>query len=280
MSQELYSLGPSSDLGRSSARAVRGTPGLKQVALTWPSSGHFLCGVSRRSSRSIIATFTFFSIALLTANLVPPPPMPTSLASRLASSLKKPQPKDLPIMLIPALAVANIVIRQLLEAPNQKAKQNPAAIPPLPLRLAPYFLAGVTFSLGLLVSGMADPQKVLGFLLPTHADRFDPSMLMVVLGGVIPNAIHWALMSKGKPQLAWEKWSVPNRTLVDWRLLAGAVVFGMGWGLAGVCPGPVMVGVGRVLLGLSKGEPLGGVANPVFGFTMAMFAGMGLAGFV
>lgn len=123
---------------------------------------------------------------------------------------------------------------------------------------------------------MADPQKVLNFLTIGNLPTWDPSLAMVVLSGVIPNAIHWIKIAKGATRLSWEKWSVPSRTDVDARLIFGAAVFGAGWGLAGVCPGPAVVGLGRVLVGLLKGDAMGGVVGTVGAFVGAMVGGMAL----
>jgi uncharacterized membrane protein YedE/YeeE len=123
---------------------------------------------------------------------------------------------------------------------------------------------------------MADPRKVLSFLIPLDTRRFDPSLAMVVLSGVIPNAVHWYNLKKGQVKLAWEKWSVPTRQDIDWKLLFGSLLFGVGWGLAGVCPGPAIVGVGRLLSAKLVGEAVGGVAPIIGSYMASMVGGMAL----
>lgn len=114
------------------------------------------------------------------------------------------------------------------------------------LQLTPYLLTGITFSLGLILSGMVSPLKVIGFLrFPPPMAGFDPSLALVFLGGVVPNAIHWRGVVP-VPKLPWEKWRVPSRTDIDWRLVLGSLLFGLGWGLAGVCPGPAVVAGGQL----------------------------------
>jgi uncharacterized protein len=104
------------------------------------------------------------------------------------------------------------------------------------------FAAGLVFGIGLLVSGMANPAKVLGFL--DVAGRWDPSLIVVMLTA-IPIA---AFAYRRKSTLFGAPLELPSVRNIDRRLVAGAIVFGAGWGLAGFCPAPaiVAVGAGRV----------------------------------
>ncbi len=100
-------------------------------------------------------------------------------------------------------------------------------------------LAGVLFGIGMVISGMADPAKVIGFL--DVAGNWDPS-LMFVMGGalmVFMPAYFFVIKSKQKPLNAEEFCLAKNKT-IDNRLLGGAAIFGLGWGIAGICPGPVV----------------------------------------
>ncbi|ACB66502.1 DUF6691 family protein [Burkholderia ambifaria] len=123
------------------------------------------------------------------------------------------------------------------------------------------FLAGLLFSVGLIVSGMANPRKVLGFL--DLAGRWDPSLAFVMAGaiGVAVVAFAWAKRRTrswlGLP-IQW-----PAARTITVRLVAGSAVFGIGWGLAGFCPGPALVSIG---LGSVKG----------IAFVVAMLVGMAL----
>lgn len=108
------------------------------------------------------------------------------------------------------------------------------------------FASGLVFGIGLLVAGMADPAKVIGFL--DVAGRFDPS-LAVVMGSALPvAAIAYAIATRRRATLSGFAFEIPTSRALDRRLVGGAVVFGIGWGIAGVCPGPgfVLVGAGRV----------------------------------
>lgn len=101
------------------------------------------------------------------------------------------------------------------------------------------FLAGLTFGFGLLVSGMSSPDKVLAFL--DLAGAWDPS-LAFVMGGAVLSAtpLFWLARRRQRP-LVGETYDQPDTRLVDKRLIGGAVLFGIGWGVAGICPGPAVV---------------------------------------
>jgi uncharacterized membrane protein YedE/YeeE len=121
------------------------------------------------------------------------------------------------------------------------------------------FAIGLVFGIGLLASGMNLPAKVLGFL--DLFGRWDPS-LMFVMGGAIPfAAIGFALARRRGRSVLGEALSLPENKNVDPRLLAGALIFGVGWGIAGVCPGPAIVN-------------LGFFTAPAIVFFVAMLAGM------
>ncbi|KQO85538.1 hypothetical protein ASF33_06560 [Methylobacterium sp. Leaf92] len=100
------------------------------------------------------------------------------------------------------------------------------------------FVVGLLFGLGLLVSGMANPAKVLAFLDVTG--RWDPSLAFVMAGAVAVSAAGtFVARRRGRPLLA-SRLEIPTRRDLDPRLLAGAAVFGVGWGLVGLCPGPAL----------------------------------------
>lgn len=100
------------------------------------------------------------------------------------------------------------------------------------------FAVGLLFGLGLVVSGMANPAKVLAFLDVTG--RWDPSLALVMGGAVAVSAFGYSIAKRrGRPVLA-PRLDVPTRRDLDPRLLAGAAIFGVGWGLAGLCPGPAL----------------------------------------
>ena len=124
-------------------------------------------------------------------------------------------------------------------------------------------IVGLIFGLGLIVSGMANPQKVLGFL--DLAGPWDPSLALVMGGAVAVGLLGFALARKRERSLLGEPMQLPSRKDIDTPLLLGGALFGIGWGLAGYCPGPALVGVSA------------GVGSAII-FTLAMLAGMLLFG--
>jgi len=106
--------------------------------------------------------------------------------------------------------------------------------------------AGLVFGIGLLVSGMADPAKVLGFL--DVAGRWDPTLLVVMATAVPVAAIAHRIADRRKATFFGVAINLPQTRDIDRRLVAGAVVFGAGWGLVGLCPAPALltVGAGRL----------------------------------
>ncbi|KWR75190.1 MULTISPECIES: DUF6691 family protein [Pseudomonas] len=104
------------------------------------------------------------------------------------------------------------------------------------------FLCGLLFGLGLLLAGMADPAKVLAFL--DLAGAWDPSLALVMLGAIL-TALPFFGLARGKAHgLLGGAMQLPTRRDLDRRLVLGSLVFGVGWGIAGICPGPALVGLG------------------------------------
>ncbi|AEF44953.1 protein of unknown function DUF395 YeeE/YedE [Serratia sp. AS12] len=126
-------------------------------------------------------------------------------------------------------------------------------------------LSGVIFGLGLIIAGMANPAKVLAFLDITG--HWDPSLALVMMGAIavaVP-AFLWA--RRRQRTLLGETLLVPTNRRLDRRLLAGSALFGIGWGMAGICPGPAWVLAGAGSL-------------PGWLFVAAMLAGMALYEFI
>ena len=122
-------------------------------------------------------------------------------------------------------------------------------------------VSGLIFGVGLIVAGMANPGKVLGFL--DLAGLWDPSLALVMGGAIAVGSAAFAIARKRTTSLIGLPLQWPNATLIDHRLIGGSALFGIGWGLAGICPGP-----GLVLLGAGEIQGLW--------FVVAMLAGMGL----
>ena len=105
-------------------------------------------------------------------------------------------------------------------------------------RLFASFAAGLLFGLGLAISGMTDPEKVLGFLDVTG--DWDPSLLFVLGGAVGMTLISFRFILRRPTPLLAAEFQLPTATAIDVPLVAGAVLFGVGWGLSGYCPGPAI----------------------------------------
>ncbi|MGV7206465.1 DUF6691 family protein [Oxalobacteraceae bacterium A2-2] len=123
------------------------------------------------------------------------------------------------------------------------------------------FIAGGIFGLGLSISGMVNPGKVLGFL--DLAGRWDPSLALVMGGAVAVGLLAFSIARPRGKTLLGGALALPAARGIDRPLVIGAILFGVGWGIAGLCPGPALAGLG---LGLPK----------VAVFVTAMLAGMGL----
>ena len=104
------------------------------------------------------------------------------------------------------------------------------------------FLVGLIFGIGLLVSGMANPEKVLGFL--DLAGAWDPSLALVMGGAVGVGLIAFTVAHKRAESLLGHPMRLPDRRDIDAPLVIGSLGFGIGWGLAGFCPGPALVAFG------------------------------------
>lgn len=103
-------------------------------------------------------------------------------------------------------------------------------------------LAGLVFGVGLLISGMANPEKVLGFL--DLAGLWDPSLALVMVGAIVVGVIAFQVAGKRRLTLLGKEFRLPTKTDIDKRLVVGSLLFGAGWGLAGFCPGPALVAMG------------------------------------
>lgn len=106
------------------------------------------------------------------------------------------------------------------------------------------FIFGGLFSIGLLVSGLANPTKVIGFL--DIFGAWDPSLAFVMLGAIMLCIIPFQRAIRSPQTIFNEKIDLPKNNQIDWKLILGAILFGVGWGLAGLCPAPSisLIGLG------------------------------------
>jgi len=127
------------------------------------------------------------------------------------------------------------------------------------MQIVAALLAGLVFGIGLMVSGMANPAKVQGFL--DLAGRWDPSLAFVMAGAIAVGTVAFRMARRRGRSLLGLPMQLPSSTVITLRLVLGSAAFGIGWGLAGFCPGPALVALGA---GYAKG----------LGFVAAMMAGM------
>lgn len=130
---------------------------------------------------------------------------------------------------------------------------------PLIRQSLPALGAGMLFGAGLAISGMTDPARVRGFL--DVFGRWDPTLGFVMIGAIAVMALAWRLRSSLEQPLFGGQFSLPERGSIDGPLLIGSALFGAGWGLAGLCPGPALAS-----LALAPAQ--------VLPFVLAMLAGM------
>jgi uncharacterized membrane protein YedE/YeeE len=130
-------------------------------------------------------------------------------------------------------------------------------------RLLIALISGTLFGAGLALSGMLNPARVRGFL--DLFGHWDPTLAFVMGGALVVMGIAWRIQPRMKRPIACEEFSLPGTSLIDKKLITGAVLFGIGWGLAGLCPGPALASLaiypGKVII-----------------FVIAMAAGMTLFG--
>ena len=129
-------------------------------------------------------------------------------------------------------------------------------------RLVAAVLIGIVFGVGMSVSGMTDPQRVLAFF--DVAGQWDPTLAFVMGGAIVPMSIAWRIRARMQKSVLGETLPGPASTAIDGRLLGGSAIFGMGWGIVGLCPGAIV-------------PVLGAGSWPVFAYLAAMLAGMLLA---
>lgn len=126
-------------------------------------------------------------------------------------------------------------------------------------KLLPPLVSGTLFGAGLTVSGMTDPARVRGFLDVFGA--WDPTLVFVMGGAVLVMAVAWRIRHRMGAPIFAERFSLPDRNDLDGRLITGSILFGIGWGIAGLCPGPAIASLALAPLG-------------VLPFVLAMLAGM------
>ena len=129
------------------------------------------------------------------------------------------------------------------------------------MRILMALITGLVFGIGLIMAGMTNPAKVLGFL--DLAGRWDPSLALVMAGAILVALPAFRVAARRRQSLLGEPMRLPTATRIDRRLVLGSLAFGAGWGLAGFCPGPALASLTT------------GAVQPLI-FCAAMLVGMGI----
>ena len=194
-------------------------------------SGHILCGLARRAVRSLVAVCTFTSVAVLTTNILDTAP---SCGDVPCHTVVAPSAGEVNLLLsvLGTVFVTRFLLQKFLYKQDSKLSQTVASL-----------FSGFTFGLGLLVSGMASPGTTLGFL-AVFPPKFNPSLLMVMAFGLAPNVLEYTLRGVENPCTSCVTgFDLPTKTEIDYKLVVGSAIFGLGWGLSGICPGPGVLSV-------------------------------------
>lgn len=189
-------------------------------------SGHALCGLSRFSVRSIIATCIFMLVSSLVSTLL-------NLSSVLPNPSVYHSPASLPALLLLAALHPLPLVALHKRFPGLRSALDAV------LEL----VWGFCFGAGLLVTGMASPGKVVAFL-DVRGQHWDPSLLFVFVGALPIAIAGFTPLMAGTPPMLRAASQLPTTKHVDARLVLGSALFGAGWGAAGMCPGPVVVNLG------------------------------------
>lgn len=207
-------------------------------------SGHMICGLARLSKRSLAAVMTFCAVAFvlvkgfgsidrLNALLNQPP---TAAANTPFYTL--PSASFTLGLLLVLFAVAAVYAFVIFAVRGRGGSQLKGTFY-MPL----YFFNGFVFALGLGLSGMTLPTKVLGFF-DVFGPHFDPSLVCVAVGAILFDLILFQGYILHQPApLVGSSFCLPTSTSIDAKLIVGSAIFGLGWGTLGICPGPAFVNI-------------------------------------
>ncbi|KAH7398722.1 YeeE/YedE family integral membrane protein-like protein [Phaeosphaeria sp. MPI-PUGE-AT-0046c] len=211
-------------------------------------SGHMLCGLSRLSGRSVAAVATFFPVAIITHHLVHPTLYTEACPGDLPCYTPVyPAPSTtVSLVLLAALSIlAARIVPKLVDttSPAHTTDEKQPIDSHSAACTVSKFFSGLLFALGLHISGMAHPAKVASFLSFPVMQHWDPSLVLVLVFGVLPSLVQIQRKGFNQSPLFAKKFLLPRKTFkdVDVSFVAGAAAFGVGWGLTGTCPGPAVL---------------------------------------
>jgi len=202
-------------------------------------SGHMINGLSRFRIRSVVATAIFSVIAMITTSMA-------DLGSSCGAHHCYEYDPGFPLFNKTKSQLVTILtlgfINSYIVLPYLTSRMS-SKLPKL-ISLANGVNTGVLFGLGLIISGMAQPSKTLGFLSVFNMRKFDPSLALIIVFTILPNAIIWNtwVLPRGVA-ISSKVFDVSNANGISKSFILGNVLFGLGWGILGVCPGPGILGV-------------------------------------
>jgi uncharacterized membrane protein YedE/YeeE len=226
-------------------------------------SGHGISGITRVSPRSIVATCTFMASAAATASFGASSEFFETGASTSDTAVATPDAIISSLILLAAIgsfyAVMSYFAGPTMAMAAAKSADHPA-------RLATELTAASTFALALGISGMGKPEVVIAFL-DVHNGTWNPTLAFVMGAALCITVPLYHLWIKSMIPVLNTKLEIPSRRNIDAKLLLGAAIFGVGWGLCGVCPGPALINIFAPNNGVMIWESRNGA------FMVAMFAG-------
>ena len=221
-------------------------------------SGHGISGITRLSKRSFAATATFMVTGAASASVFSTASWLEQIGNRTTNAT---QTEPVMASTVSGVVFVLLLLLTVLATPNVLSKQT--------ARLVVEASCGMVAGCALGISGMAKPTKVAGFLdFSRGLHHWDPTLPFVMAGALCTTLPCYQLWLKGGSPRWGDSFALPTNTKVDLKLLAGAALFGVGWGVAGICPGPSFVGIA----GADSIEACG----PWFVFMVGLFSAWGL----
>lgn len=211
-------------------------------------SGHGLCGIPRFSVRSWVAVPIFMITAIITANAIEYLTVGGGakvLGGQQMNTLKDNKMRNwlgdnsTPLLSLPVRAIMNDILLVLLVALLAWVFVSSGSNL---MGVAVGVAVGVLFGIGLIISGMSERSSIKNFLVISKA--WDWGLLVVFCTGVLANIALFTWILEGNPVLSRE-FDIPTRKDIDWKLITGSAIFGVGWGVLGLCPGPLAVTLAR-----------------------------------
>jgi uncharacterized membrane protein YedE/YeeE len=214
-------------------------------------SGHGLCGLGRFSPRSLTSVLIFMIFGALAASITRSEsfrPMFTDSNAELPGTFMY----FLPSLIIFVLGVRRVQNLKASHTPSASGKL-PVYTPTSPAMHLASFLCSFLFGAGLSVSGMVNSQRVLAFLDFNGEEGWDPTLMSVLCAGLVVTSLSFPYLQKHDFKTVVQGHSLkkilkigktPENMVIDWKLVVGSILFGIGWGVSGLCPGPGIIAFG------------------------------------